>query len=159
MAHIIIEGLDKTGKSTLARFLAEKTGMPIKKFSNPGPGEDAAVEYAEFVVSSQSCIVDRMHLSEMAYGPVFRGESTVDASVQRVIEGLLAKRGSTIGVYCYADDEDLKARFKADGEDFVSDTDIPALVEGFKAALSTSRMSWVMYKVGDDMEKVYEQVR
>lgn len=159
MGHIIIEGLDKTGKSTLAKFLSEKTGIPIKKFSNPGPNEDPAVEYVEFVTTAQSCVVDRMHLSEMAYGPVFRGESAVDTNVQRVIEGLLAKRGSTVGVYCYADDEDLKARFKADGEDFVAETDIAALKEGFQKALSTSRMSWVLYKVGDDMEKVYEQVR
>lgn len=159
MGHIIIEGLDKTGKTTLAKFLSEKTGMPIKKFSNPAPGEDPSVEYAEFVVSAQPCVVDRMHLSEMAYGPVMRGESTVDENVQRVIEGLLARRGSSVGVYCYADEEDLKRRFEEDGETFIKPEDILAIKEGFDRALLTSRMAWVPYKVGDDMEKVYEQVR
>lgn len=158
MGHIIIEGLDKTGKSTLARFLSEKTGKPIKKFSNPGPQEDAAVEYAEFVISSQSCIVDRMHLSEMAYGPVLRGESTVDENVQRVIEGLLAKRGS-VGIYCEADIDALVERFKQDGETFIKPEDIPAIKDGFDRALSTSTMKWIRYTVGDDMEKIYDQVR
>lgn len=158
MGHIIIEGLDKTGKTTLAKFLHEKTGMPIKKFCNPKPDEDPSVEYAEFVISAQPCIVDRMHLSEMAYGPVLRGESTVDENVQRVIEGLLAKRNS-IGIYCDADFGTLVERFKADEEDFIGTEDISAIREGFEKALSTSRMKWIRYSVGDDMEKVYEQVR
>ena len=155
--HIVIEGLDKTGKSTLARFLSERLGMPIKKFSNPGAGEDAAVEYAEFIVSSQACVVDRMHLSEMAYGPVMRGESTVDENVQRVIEGLLAKRGS-VGVYCSAEYDDLVARFKADGEDFIKPEDIVAIKNGFDSALSTSTMKWIEYRVGDDMEAIVKAI-
>lgn len=158
MGHIVIEGLDKTGKSTLARFLSEKTGKPIKKFSNPKPLEDPAVDYAEFVVSAQGCIVDRMHLSEMAYGPVLRGESTVEENVQRVIEGLLARRGS-FGIYCEADLDTLVERFKADKEDFIRPEDIVAIRDGFEAALSTSTMPWIRYTVGDDMEKVYDQVR
>lgn len=156
--HIIIEGLDKTGKSTLSRFLAEKTGMPIKKFNNPKPGEDAAVEYAEFIVTAQSCIVDRMHLSEMAYGPVFRGKSTVDVNVQRVIEGL-AKRRGVVGIYCYADVDDLEKRFTEDGEDFVMSTQIPEIAAGFDRALATSTMEWIRYSVGDNMEAIYDKVR
>lgn len=159
MGHVIIEGLDKTGKSTLAKFLSEKTGKPIKKFSNPKGTEDVAVEYVLFAAGAQSCIVDRMHLSEMAYGPVLRGKSDVDESVQRLIEGLLAERGSTVGVFCYANREELERRFKEDGEDLIDASQIQEIEENFEKALRTSRMSWIMYKVGDDMEKVYEQVR
>jgi len=158
MGHVIIEGLDKTGKSTLARFLSEKTGMPIKKFNNPGPEEDAAVEYALFVTTAQSSIIDRMHLSEMAYGPVFRGESTVDFNVQRVIEGLAMRRNS-VGIYCYATREELLQRFVDDKEDFVETTQITQIAEGFEEALVTSTMSWIRYTVGDDMEKIYDQLR
>lgn len=158
MGHIIIEGIDKTGKSTLARFLSEKTGMPIKKFSSPGADEDPSVGYAEFAITAEPCVVDRMHLSEMAYGPVMRGETTVDENVQRVIEGLLANRGS-VGIYCEADRADLLERFKADGEDFIGPEEVPAILDNFEKALATSRMRWIRYRVGDDMEKVYEQVR
>lgn len=158
MGHIIIEGLDKTGKSTLARFLSEKTGMPIQKFSNPGAQEDAAVEYIQFLVTAQSSIVDRMHLSEMAYGPALRGETMVDERVQAIIEGLLAKRES-IGIYCSADIDELKKRFKDDGEDFITPEQISEIEFNFNQALLTSSMKWIRYTVGDDMEKVYDQVR
>lgn len=158
MGHIIIEGLDKTGKSTLAKFLSEKTGMPIVKFSNPKPDEDPAVQYAEFVVTAQPCIVDRMHLSEMAYGPVLRGESCVDENVQRVIEGLLKNRGS-VGIYCSAALEDLKRRFKEDGEDFITPDQISEIEFNFNQALLTSSMRWIRYSVGDSMEAIYDQVR
>jgi len=158
MGHVIIEGLDKTGKSTLARFLSEKTGMPIKKFSAPSANEDPSVGYTEFVVTAQSCIVDRMHLSEMAYGPVMRGETTVDENVQRVIEGLLAKRGS-VGIYCEANAAVLRERFIVDKEEFLSPDQITSVQHNFEEALKTSKMEWIRYTVGDDMEKIYDRIR
>lgn len=158
MRHVIIEGLDKTGKSTLAKFLSEKTGLPIKKFRNPSPTEDPAVEYIEFITMSSPHIIDRMHLSEMAYGPVLRGESCIDKRIQAVIERLLLKQNS-IGIYCYSDIETLKNRFKEDNEDLIEPNQIVEIEENFKKALSTSEMQWIPYCIGDNMEAIYDKVR
>jgi len=155
---IIIEGLDKTGKSTLARFLSEKTGMPIKKFSAPKEGEKPFNEYGAFLLDGEGGIVDRFHLSEMAYGPVFRGGSSIDENRQALLECLAVCSGC-VGVYCEAEKEVLAKRFEEDKEDFVKPEQIEAVQQGFEKALATSRIPWLRYKVGDDMEAIYEQVR
>ena len=158
MGHIIIEGLDKTGKSTLARFLSEKTGMPVKKFSAPKEGEEPFNDYASFFVDGKPSVIDRCHLSEMAYGPVFRGSSSIDEARQYALEELAISAGA-VGVYCEAEKEELVKRFEEDGEDFVKPGQIEELQAGFEKALSTSRLKWVRYRAGDDMDKVYEELR
>lgn len=158
MPHIIIDGLDKTGKSTLARFLSEKTGMPIKKFSAPEKGQDPTSEYAEFLAAGEPSIIDRMWLSEMAYGPVMRGESFVDQSRQALLEEMARRSGSHV-IYAYASEEELRKRFDADNETFTRKDQIESILAGYERAILTSRLTWIRYTIGDDMEAVYEQVR
>lgn len=155
---IIIEGLDKTGKSTLAQFLSEKTGMPIKKFSAPEAGEDPYTQYEDFFLQNKEGIIDRCHLSEMAYGPVFRGKSSINEGKQYLLEEWLLMTG-VVGVYCEAEKEVLVKRFEEDGEDFIKPEQIEAVQEGFEKALTTSRIPWLCYSVGDDMEAIHEQIR
>lgn len=158
MGHIIIEGLDKTGKSTLARHLSEKLGMPIKKFSAPEGGADPTLEYAEFLVTAEPCIVDRCYMSEMAYGPVVRGVSHIDLSRQSLLEELVLRRGGSM-VYCDADEEALRDRFEADGETFLKPGQIAAVKANFEEALNDTKLEVIRYTVGDDMDAVYEQLR
>lgn len=156
--HIVIEGVDKTGKSTLARFLSEKTGMPIKKFSAPADGADPTLAYIEFLVSGEPSIIDRCWLSEMAYGPVMRGKSWIGPNQQRIVEKVAELRG--VGaVYCTDTVGNIAERFEADGEDFLPSVSIPSVLEGFKNAMATSILPWRTYRIGDNMEELYDKLR
>ena len=73
--RIILEGCDGTGKSTLAKFLAEKTGMKIVKLSQPKT-DDPFQEYIELFdpespkYVGDNIILDRCWISEMVYWPL-----------------------------------------------------------------------------------------
>lgn len=110
---IVLEGLDKTGKSTLALELAERamemTNAPCRviAFGVPEPGKDPFLEYLETAYESGwhrfGTIVDRMHWSEAAYGTVFRpGEWETQrrrAEMARMVDAALGLVGATV-VHC-----------------------------------------------------------
>lgn len=83
---VILEGLDKCGKTTFANRFAEhaeiihstKDDDPVIVLSN-------AVKLA----ASKLVILDRSFLSEMCYGPVYRGEMTITPAKMMKITKLL----------------------------------------------------------------------
>ena len=83
---VILEGLDKCGKTTFANRFAEhaeiihstKDDDPVIVLSN-------AVKLA----ASKLVILDRSFLSEMCYGPVYRGEMTIMPAKMMKITKLL----------------------------------------------------------------------
>jgi predicted HAD superfamily Cof-like phosphohydrolase len=77
MHNIIIEGPDASGKSTLARYLAEHLRMPIKESEGPPPSLAAFLERAERYSQLQNTIIVRHpHISQFIYGRV-RGDYDV----------------------------------------------------------------------------------
>lgn len=73
--RIILEGCDGTGKTTLAKFLSEKTGMKIVKLSQPKT-DDPFQEHLELFdpespkYVGDNIILDRCWISECIYGPL-----------------------------------------------------------------------------------------
>src|SRR3989338_4886641 len=95
---IIIEGIDKSGKSHLAQYLSKTFNLPIFKFSIPK--EDPYIEYMSFLLKqTKPCILDRSYLGELIYGPIKRGKSGLNEWQIRNIEGLLLMRSA---FYIYA---------------------------------------------------------
>lgn len=156
--HIIIEGVDKTGKSTLARHLSEQLGMPIKKFSAPEEDKDPTPEYMFFLATAEPHIVDRCYMSEMAYGPVMRGGSWIDERMATVIEEVAMRRGAR-GVFCFATEDQLAERFEKDKEEFLPIEKATAVQRLFEKAVDKSLLRWDFYTVGDDMAKLTELLR
>lgn len=74
MALIIIEGPDSTGKTTLAKFLAEKLDFEYYHFSAPKSKEEAKKDYFNFInkFSNKNVIVDRAFWGEFVYAPIWR---------------------------------------------------------------------------------------
>ena len=66
---ILLDGLNCTGKSTLATAFSERLQIPVVKFNVPGP--DPYTEFSErlqaAVADVRHFIVDRLHLSNYAY--------------------------------------------------------------------------------------------
>lgn len=69
---IVIEGCDKSGKSTLAKAVATTYSLEYKHFGPPKT-QDPAKEYVEFLQQAAAPVVcDRFYLGELVYGPLLR---------------------------------------------------------------------------------------
>lgn len=75
-AHIIIEGPDGAGKTTLAKQLCSEAGYAYRHEGPPPASATALQHYAGILASlTEPTLLDRFHLGELVYGPVVRGGS------------------------------------------------------------------------------------
>lgn len=85
---IVIEGPDKTGKTTLAKAIAKKLGYEYVHFS--APKGSPADEYIDFLLKlKKPTVCDRFHLGELVYGPMFRGKAGITPLELVTIERLM----------------------------------------------------------------------
>lgn len=102
---IIVEGIDRVGKTTLVNLLREKTGLPVLAdnymFDSPDMRNDARVnsEKIQTIVNfardvSDEFIVDRLHWSEAVYG--YYDRNYVNATQINILENQLEKLGAKI---------------------------------------------------------------
>lgn len=139
MKNIILEGIDKTGKTTLANLLQKVYGYQIIKCSQPDG--DPYIEYLkklqQVAKSKKPIVFDRFHLGELAYGPVYRKKSRLTIKQLQNIE-LQAMSLNFEIIYCHDDVKELATRFKTDDEKFANIKDIKKLNDLFNQALSKS---------------------
>lgn len=107
---IIVEGIDRIGKTTFCRTLSKKTGIPIFKENNFfNTGYSTGDELRETLIEKMSSIIniietincdiilDRFHLSEIVYGTVERNTHMYEWALWE-----LDKKLSDIGaILCY----------------------------------------------------------
>ena len=115
----ILEGENKTGKTTLATLLRDRYGFKVVKCSQPRG--DAYKEYAEKLnAASGRTVFDRMYLGELVYGKLYRGGSQLDEVKCRNLD-LLAMSKNTIVIHCVDDAEKIIRRFKSEHEEFADE--------------------------------------
>ncbi len=104
MAIIILEGIDGIGKSTIAQRLVELDGGRSLHFPHIAKNrlfewlsqmQQALVDFPDMNV-----VVDRLHLSELAYGPLVRGEEGLTQFEIWVLEGWLQAHNTTLFLLC-----------------------------------------------------------
>lgn len=91
---IIVEGIDRVGKTTLCNMIEESTGIKVFKnesFYGKRFGAETEIELINELINVVSCIdcdivLDRFHLSEYVYGVCDRGYNNLD--IMRVDEML-----------------------------------------------------------------------
>lgn len=151
---VVVEGCDRTGKTTFCEYLSRFLHWPIVKFSQPVG--DAITEYTQALAQHpESFIADRLHLGESVYGPIYRGTKPIDRSTFEAFEGDLAKRGALV-VLMTDTPERIRARFVSCGEDFAKGDHVAEIVDRFndefaRSALPKLRMNMAL---GTQMEKV-----
>jgi thymidylate kinase len=90
---IIVEGADQMGKTTFCDKLSKELNMGIIHYAPPKPGINFYNEYTKHIISATRPILfDRNYVSEMVYGPLFRGSSGVTPEIKRQIEDVYNNR-------------------------------------------------------------------
>jgi thymidylate synthase len=135
---IILEGCDKTGKSTLAHALGEKLGWRVVA-SGPPTTNWPAAEYADVLTDPEPLILDRFHLGELVYGPLYRQSNTSPLQLG-LVETLLNARGAFLVLL-----EDtvaaIQRRFHTEHETFALAADIPAILAKFRQVYEWSMVA------------------
>ncbi len=93
--HVLLDGIDGCGKSTLAEELRGRYGFGYVKFGIP---DEHPMDYwfRQLREVQGPVVIDRMHLSEEAYGPVFRGGSALSQLDLWIVEGWLWARRALV---------------------------------------------------------------
>jgi thymidylate kinase len=152
--HIIIEGVDCTGKTSLVNHLKEKYNIEVVKFSQPKG--DPYQEYIDFAYYHKTpAILDRFYLGELAYGPVKRGKSGLNKVKMTNIEVALHMH-NTFNIYCFTNEEEIKKRFKTRGESFLTEDEIAPILHEYSKALKDSLLVWNKFNYLEDGE--YKQI-
>lgn len=126
MPLILLEGVDGAGKSTLADTIADIQKSMNKKVTvlHRGPMKGSVLE--EYIdplldydpASGETLILDRWHVGEMIYGPLYRGKTALSPGWAMYIENLLAARGAA-KVVMTTNLDTLAKRLVAKKEDFL----------------------------------------
>lgn len=120
---IIVEGVDATGKTTVARHLALELGWRYKHHGYR-PNEDIVSDYlAQLRESPSNIIYDRSVFSEIVYGTVLRGFSRCPIELIKAELG----RGDTTKIqliYCGAPPTTILQRLQNRRESSVFSLDI-----------------------------------
>lgn len=138
---ITIEGPDCGGKSTLTRQLIEAarrrgwTGDRVHK-GPPAPDADAFTEYETALdveplrglidADHHVVVMDRWHVGEAIYGPLWRGRSRLTTAGLAHVEGALDAVGA-IRVMCLPPYHELQARFFTRGDDLTKLDELPII--------------------------------
>jgi uracil-DNA glycosylase len=156
MFHIILTGVDKAGKSTLARELSKKLYMPI--VNRLQPKENIFIECIDFLKESkQPFIIDRFHIDEEVYGPIKRSGSRFDFRQYKIIE-LAMLSLNTINIVCEDDEDEIKHRFAKNHEEFLTTDEAEAVLDGYQREVKKSILKWKHYRIGDSIADIAEEL-
>jgi uracil-DNA glycosylase len=156
--HIIIEGTDKCGKSTLALELAKRLYMPV--INRLKPKENIFIECIDFFTETESpLIIDRLHLSEQAYGPVKRNGSKFDEREFYLTE-MSALMLGTFNIFCHDSLENIEKRCASLKEDFIKGDEIGKVLSNFHSVIENdSILKWHYYTIGDSIDELAEKIK
>lgn len=154
--HIYVEGVDKTGKSTLVNKLrASFKQYPFTKFDQPINWYN---EYASWITQSgKDALCDRSPLGQLVYGPVMRNEVGDNGKVYSLFN-LLKTRNAAV-VYCYRSEENIKKAFVDDKETYITANLIPALLDKYNEVLDADTFPLPVFEYNFDDDKTGEKIK
>lgn len=91
---IMLEGLDRTGKTTLANAIAKRLGAPV--IHKSAPTGDWFIEYVAPLAGYQpglDLVLDRWHWGEMVWPTVFGRDVSMPLSGFRYVDAMMTKLG------------------------------------------------------------------
>src|SRR5262245_31041453 len=97
--HVILEGPDATGKTTMARQL-ESLGWKYHHEGPPAGTDDLFTYYCQVLLNAKEpTVFDRLFHGELVYGPLVRGKSLITWDHVPLFDRLCRARGA-VTVLC-----------------------------------------------------------
>ena len=116
---IILEGVDRTGKTTLADWIKNAYNLEYRHYSKPE--QHPLDEYGRWLDGPvPRTVVDRYHLGERVWPRIFGRESEYDDAMHRWIELLLESRGAVL-IRTVRDLREVEEAAARDGEPIQGD--------------------------------------
>lgn len=143
---VVVEGCDRTGKTSLCEKLVRDWGGEILHF---GPPEKSAIaEYVEPLLSyvpgkGKNLFVDRHYLGETVWPEFFGRESRMTGAEQLCIELFLRSRGA-VCVRTWRDPGDLERACTEEGEPSAGRARVAQLL--FTNSTLSSTLHWIQYE-------------
>lgn len=159
---LLLEGIDKSGKSTLARKLVEEFGAEYVKFSQPKrPPYDEYSEFLANAVPSKIYVLDRFMHGELVYGPIYRGKSGLDTVQLLSLEKTAASVHGSAVIYCRVPSSQVKKKFLEDGEEFTQVKDIGRIIHAYDCVFEGTCLKVFRYDYTEDGDasKLLEELR
>lgn len=96
-SHVIIEGPDGAGKTSLAQHFCKSLGFRYHHEGPPPAGVDLLQHYGGLLANAADpTVFDRFHLGEFVYGPLLRGKSGLSSSAWTLMNRLVSGSGSHV---------------------------------------------------------------
>lgn len=151
---VIIEGCDKCGKTTLAKHIQDTFGFEYLHCSQPGE-KGAYREYIDLLnsIGSKNVVIDRFHIGEEVYGPIYRGKSGLSEGQFREIEAEINKKNGIL-IYCYDSDKNISKRFDEYGETFSKKQKIKEMLNLYFSALKKSKLIKYRHKMKSNKDLI-----
>lgn len=113
---IVLEGCDKTGKTTLAQQLGHRLGWDIVAFGPPKTKNPYA-EYMRFFQGlDKDVVLDRFHAGEFVYPVVYNRTTNMTRRHFRTIDLMLKTMSATV-IHCHTQDKEfLREKFREEEE-------------------------------------------
>lgn len=152
---VVIEGVDKAGKSTLAERLKRELGWNVVHFGKPGP--DPFLEYNTFLDNlTENLICDRFFLGELVYGPLLRKKQSITQKQIKIIESKCNRIG-TIIIHANPKYKTISDRFDKLGDDMITESQNATAYIAFKKVFAKTKivphLEWLQYAPMDDTVK------
>jgi len=166
---IILEGVDGAGKSTLASAIVEKIQKlhPEDTVEYLHASQIKGTVYEEYVEplndyspgSGRHIVIDRWHVGERIYGPLYRDSSAFDAATGSFawIELFLASKGARLWNVTQELDV-LQKRLADRGEDFLEDRHVEYVRDRFIEETKASMLFAGSASPSDEWTATYARV-
>jgi hypothetical protein len=146
----ILEGENKTGKTTLSGKLVNEYGFKYKKFSQPK--NDPYIEYLEFIYNiRKNWVIDRFLWGELVYGPIYRGKSGISPDQFRNVEMLLQAKNSVV-IYCDDLPDNIAGRYISDHEEWAVTSKIKSVLKEYTMVMSNSILPIYYHRIKTNID-------
>jgi thymidylate kinase len=144
---VIIEGCDRTGKSTLAKKIAETIGAEVIHCGKPKT-DNPFQEYLEQLVQLDPLkhhVFDRFYLGEYVYSTLWRGGCKITSGQFKLLDMVAAGLHKAIVIHANADINTIIERCKKDGEDLLKPEQIEKCVDLFNQIIYHTNLPVITY--------------
>lgn len=158
---ILVEGCDKSGKSSLIRELSKLLDFPVWKnqikpdnslASNKLINSIYLTAYTVVQASKQSMIFDRSHITEFVYARVLRNYDPLPGYLEVTNELVTRFYKNVLVIQMTAPTAVIRDRFVSDGETFVTAEQIDMIKEEYKILQESDLLNTLVLDSTNTME-------